>query len=250
MHPRIESLMNEIEPDRFRILDGSFWRFFLQHLSDVARKHMRRDSPTRMEPAECAALALYRAAGLYARHEKAKYPDRMMLSPDDRPIEEAWKGLQGITPYPHGEYMILEDRGTSKLRLPRPGVYEHERLKIGISYSGDVTKLPKITIEVEGEPVALLMKARYELRDPFETRTVRREAARRWTAIWNQILAMIQLRGSRPGRPVRNFGRDAARFHLPSWQELASSGCRIVFRKAHSYETLRRESEAAGIALV
>ena len=121
--------------------------------------------------------------------------------------------------------VVLEDPGqSSKLRLLRPGQSSYPRIGLSLTYHEDPQQLPKITIEIEGEPVSVLMKAHYDLKDPKERSRVRSDAKRIWSSLFDWIAPWQ----AKAGRPREDRGKEAARLHYHqglTWPQVADRLC-------------------------
>ena len=208
-------------------LNELFFRLFGKHLRELTRSQ----PPAEMNGADLIARAVYRAAWLWGRK-----PQKVLISPDQlwirgAPISRAWEKLGQLSADAVNTSIVLEDAG-AKLRLPRPNQFEFPRIKLSLSCSNDRQSLPMLTIQIEGEPVCVLIKAMYELRDPKRRRTVRKDAER----IWESLMPyMTRIRHPKGGRLREVHLREAAYlrdFHGWSWRRIGDHFC---FNKGHSH---------------
>lgn len=178
-------------------------------------------------PGDFVAQAIYRTAWLYGNPIPAEKDDRFDLWPPSKPIAHAWERLGTYAPLSGGERLVLEELPTGELRFPNPG-FLLPRIEQRITYNTDKNKLPKITIEIEGEPASVLYRSRYVLRDPEERAKIRREAKRLLESLCRHLLITFQVRHSKANRPVINLGQEAAYLHdhkRLSWRKVAQKAC-------------------------
>lgn len=224
--PRVRGQLRE--RNRFHYeLNKQFFHFFIGHLREVIVQHYGRSE---MGAGDFVANALYRAGWLFGMPKKPAFDrlETIRLWPVSRPVSEAWKNL-GSLAIPGGSWVTLEDPGSGcELRLPQPGRFDHPRIGINITWAQDKKELPKVTIEIEGEPVCTLMRARYELEDPYERREVRKKAKRTWDSLIKQLYAMVGVGHLKRGRPQEHrIGRAAyLKYHRRlTWREVAQELC-------------------------
>jgi hypothetical protein len=229
---RVSAFMNPYGNRRFK-LDKDFSRFFRSCLKELIGQ-IQTVSGSPHLPADYVAHALWRASWLYKRsnnHEvDLKYLRRQQEAwPPEKPISESWQRLGDV-----GEGEILTE-GTyewykSSLRLPETD-FEYPRIKIVEHFNGDRAKLPRLTLEVEGEPVALVNRARYQLQDREERKQVRRAAKKIMESVFTLLMKRLQLKTADANRPRDSeTGGEAARLHdldgLP-WSSVAKQLCKI-----------------------
>ncbi len=215
---RVVSELNEQAPYRY-LLSRRFFRFFKGHLREVISQHYGHSDW--MRAGDFIADALYNAAWLFGKKSKKLGISPHQLWPDARPIYEAWQRL-GRLPPPLGATRGVFEDTTSELRLTRPNQFEYPRIALTLACSNDKKRLPKLTIEIEGEPVCVLMKAMYELRDPEERRAIRKDAARIWHFLFTRLALLARIKESKG----EAFGRPPERgctSSLCPWFDLATS---------------------------
>jgi hypothetical protein len=125
--------------------------------------------------------------------------------------------------------VVIEDPGPGhKLRAPISGDYEFPRIGLGLRVNGDRSRLPKITIDLEGELVCVLMKGMYWSSDPYDLRARRNAAKRIWDALYGELRLLVGAGCSDEGRPA-DLRPDAAAylkyFHGLSWRLVAEQLC-------------------------
>lgn len=224
VRPRLRPVLEEKAEAKFE-LERKFFRFYMKLLRElVARNYARSE----MKGADFLARALYRAGCLYAREQQPLDPSPFLLWPDTRPITDAWRRL-GESGVPGGRQVVLEDPGPGqKLRLPRRGEFGFPRIRLSLIFTQDREKLPKLTIEIEGEPVCILMKGGYLLRDPEERRAVRKDSKRIWEGVTPWLLADLGIGQLKRGKPAGHLGPEAAYLHDHhglSWTQIAEKVC-------------------------
>lgn len=221
--PRVHSELKREGESQYK-LSHPFFRFFLKHLREKVAGHYGKSE---MGPTDVIALALYEAGCLYGQTPMPAHPSPFQPWPEGRPVSEAWKGL-GDLPIPGDFLIVYEYPGPGhELRVPRPGQFQHPRIAVRVSYSMDKEKLPKLTIEIEGEPVCLLMKAAYELNDLEQRRAVRKEVDRILTSLLRRLFVKALPKGGRP--PEHRAGRKAAFLHYHrglAWPDVAEQLCK------------------------
>ncbi len=238
IHPRVQSEAKRKDESRYQ-LSGPLFRLFLKHLRKKAAGHYHR---AEMSAGDIIALALYEAGCLY-KQPPMPDPKPSQLWPDTRPISEAWQRLGNLR-IPGGSFFTYEDPGGSELQVPRSVRFQYPRIGMNLTWGMERKDLPKLTIEIEGEPVCLLMKARYELGDAGERRAVRKEAKRIWVSLSKKLLVAAGAMHPSEGKPPGHRGKRAAFLHdhcRLSWRDVAkqlcerkhehSGACSINFRK-------------------
>ncbi|OFV99324.1 MAG: hypothetical protein A3F68_06855 [Acidobacteria bacterium RIFCSPLOWO2_12_FULL_54_10] len=239
--PHIQALIRKRGPNRYELANDQFFGFFFNHLQGRIARYKARPPETivmKMNSAELIAEALYNAAQLFGKPLIEVPKDWDSLWPKDRPMSEAWERLgvpesmtipggaaQIWTPRSMGMRARLEDPGqSSELRLLRPGQSSYPRIGLSLTYHKDPQELPKITIEIEGEPVCVLMKAHYNLKDSKERSRVRSDAKR----VWSSLFRWITPWQAKAGRPREDRGKEAAQLHYHqglTWTQVADRLC-------------------------
>jgi hypothetical protein len=123
-------------------------------------------------PSDLVAHAVYRTAWMYGTPLPSFDRNRDELWPPGRPMSEAWLRLGKYPPPSGAELMIREELPDGTLRSASQES-RHPLIAQRITYNADRTKLPKIVIEIEGEPVSILYRSRYVLFDPEQRVKVR-----------------------------------------------------------------------------
>lgn len=237
--PRVRGQLRD--RNRFRYeLNKQFFQFFISRLREVI---VQRYGRPEMGAGDFVADALYRAGWLFGSTKKTRISgiDPGEIWQATRPISEAWQRL-GRLPVPgetRGTVEIPETK--AELRLPRPGEFYYPRIAMSLSCAQDRAALPKLTIEIEGESVCVLMKARYELEDPEERRAARKEARRIWNFLLKRLSVWAGIQEPRRGRPQEDLGSQAALLHDHhglTWLQVAQQVC----RKKHKHDTQCKEN--------
>jgi hypothetical protein len=126
-------------------------------------------------------------------------------------------------------HVVIEDPGPGhELRAPISGDYEFPRILLRVLVNGDRSKLPKITIELEGELACVLEKGMYYSLDPYDQRAQRHEAKRIWDAVFKELRPLVGIGYSDQGRPADLRPGQAAYlkyFHGLPWSKVAEQHC-------------------------
>lgn len=116
-----------------------------------------------------------------------------------------------------------------------------------MTYHQDGRKLPKLSIDIEGEPVALLLKARYSIRDEDERRGVRSEASKIFKQLAKSMSENLQIAHRDSHRPRINLGAEAAYLHDYkglSWRVVSQQACPRKHKHDENCKTnLRKQAE-------
>lgn len=204
----------------------------MKHLDELINRQYGRSE---MNAGDFPARALYRAGHLFGRPRRRATDalDVHLAWPQGTPITKAWERL-GQLPPPGGSKFMLEDPGPGfDLRFPTPGQLQLPRIAMTISCNQDRRRLPKLTIEIEGKPVCVLMKAMFELEDQYERRATRKEAKRIWNSLAKRIYATAGVGMLQRGRPQENLiGRAAyLKYHKgETWRQVSEQLCQQKHR--------------------
>jgi hypothetical protein len=191
---RLQPVLREREEKRYE-LKKRFFDFYMNCLWNVYNLHYGMPY---MEPADFPAEALYRAGMMYgvvrlAPADPAGIDIMSELWPKTRPTSEAWIRLGDLTT-PMGRGRAFEN----------PPLYLH------LKCNRDRTTLPKLTIDIEGEPVAVLMRAMHRIEDVTERRAARKEAKKIWDVLLTQLSLWAGIAQPSRGKPRENLGRRVA----------------------------------------
>lgn len=242
--PRVEEEIKKKGLSHYE-LKPRFFRFFLDHLNELVSRHYGRSE---MNAGDCAARALYRAALLVGRTKTPLTgPSPRQLWPSTRPISQAWQKL-GRLPMPGGAMATFEvpDSG-GELRLTRPGEFNYPRISMSVTCAQDRAALPKITIQIKGEPVCVLIKAMYELDDPEERCVARKEAKRIWNFLRKRLSVEFGVERIKGGHPLEDRLKRAAYhkyFQDATWRQVAAKLC--PDRHTHTKECQERFRRGVG----
>lgn len=228
--PRLQPLLIEKGENRFE-LKKDLWQFFLPCLEEVVRQH---HSQGEMKKADFIAKALYRAGSLYKRHPASRAAESPKpLWPPDRPILEAWKRTD------NSRFLLGGD-----FRLQVSG--ENSELEVRYRFSSDTTKLPKLEIEIEGEPVCALANSRFRPADPEIGRELRLKGKKVWDSLCKKLAISLGVLEPKAHRPLENLGKQAAYRHDHcgmSWNETARLICPQRHQHGHKCkENLRTQA--------
>ncbi len=211
-------------------LSEAFLNSFFRELRNATRGHTRLPykiaGPNLV--AEMLCLAAYAGSPLDVIDELPfDYEFETDVWASSRLISEAWARL-GKLPVPGPETAILVESepgkdwrlGDRRSQAPRVGVT--------LQYNEDRNGLPALTLEVVGEPVCLLMRAKSTPPDPDKRKLAREEAERLWNSLvwWSRAAVGVgELEG---GRPATGRGWQAAFLHdheRLSWAQVARRLC-------------------------
>jgi hypothetical protein len=163
-----------------------------------------------------------------------------------KPISESWKRL-GASPVPDLEAITLQESEKGKWESRRNPNNERPLIQVAPFYNSDKKELPKLTIEIEGEPVCLLMKAFGRQQNPSENDVDSQDAAKLWAALLHWSSVSIGLSRAEGGRPKLDQGRRAAFMHDHlglSWSKVSHKLCRLRHRHgAACRENFRKQAE-------
>jgi hypothetical protein len=144
-------------------------------------------------------------------------------------ISESWKRL-GTSPVPNLEAITLQESERGKWEPRHDPNNERPLIRLEAFYNGDKKNLPKLTIEIEGEPVCLLMKEYGRHQKPTDNDKDSLAAAKLWTALVHWSSVSVGLSHATGGRPKLDQGRRAAFLHDHlglSWSQVANELCRM-----------------------
>jgi hypothetical protein len=192
----------------------------------------------------------------------------------DHPISEAWAGLgQQEVPWDMEGSLSFNsgtskwDEGPARLGLetvtevdasintggfflhdapPAPDYTDPLVVCIRRNFEQKKKFLPKLTIEVEGAPICLLMEA---FNSQIRGKTVRIEAENLWTSIGTWLAGSSGFKKAKRGRPALNQGIEAAFLHdfrELSWSQVARKLCKQPPPHQHDQkceENFRKQAE-------
>ena len=162
---QVETEAEERDQDLVK-LSRRFFPFFIDYLEDEASDYKIRE----YTPSDCVANALYWALMEFARSEfKNPSPFHEPLWPPSRPIAEAWQRFAPLDK-PRGLKlgMTFEEEYPRSGTLPplTGGQFQPSRIRIIMTTPRNKKKLPRLVMEIEGEPVCILIKALERRRRP------------------------------------------------------------------------------------
>ncbi len=210
-------------------LSPAFFGVFLSMLSSVLASRVSWPS---MNAADLIADALLAAAYEMEDAYSAEFDptDELPVWSDERPISDAWEQL-GDLPIPWPEGIVLEqwEDQWGPARAPEPAPdsmvlgeredqqrplqaeFLRNRVAISFAYEQEKENLPNLTVEIEGAPVCLLMKASSQHPCAPDQRDSNREAAKRLlSTISKQLSSFVGVGRLQPGRPPTGLGWQAA----------------------------------------
>lgn len=228
-------------------LSPAFFGVFLSKLRSVLASRVSWPS---MNAADLIADALCAAAYEMEDAYSAEFDpsDELPVWSEEHPISDAWEQL-GDLPIPWPEGIVLEqwEDQWGPARAPEPAPDSmvrrecedqqrplqakvlRNRVAISFAYEQKKESLPNLTVEIEGAPVCLLMKASSQHPCAPDQRDSNVEAAQRlWSTISMQLSSFIGVGRLQPGRPRTGLGWQAAflREHDGfSWPKVARELC-------------------------
>lgn len=222
---RLGAVVVERRKERYE-LATRFFKFFIEAMLN----RIRFRQPDRIDGtgADLIVSALFDAGMHYGTTPKPPTHGPITLWPADRPISEAWQMLGKVPPL-FTRDVVLEDPGGGRgLRSPGASEYQFPRICLRTWVNGDRSKLPKITIDLEGELACVLMKAMYWSSDPHDQRARRDEANTIWEALFKELRVLVGIGYPGQGRPADLRPEQAAYLKyvcgLP-WSEVAKRHC-------------------------
>ena len=217
---RLDDVLTEKDSNRYE-LQASFFSFFMDVLCLEVDLHY--DLPY-INAGDFPAYALFDAGQLFERvtfteeevdvEESANY-----LWPHARPISEAWARL-----------------GNVNVPMNRSYNFSDPRMMMGLRWERDRQALPKLTIEIKGEPVCLLMKAKQPLQSPVERLAAHKEAKVIWKSLLKKLSLWAEITQVGRGRRGKGLGHRAAFLHdhkKLTWKKVAEKLCPI--RHKHNW---------------
>ena len=226
-------------------LHSDLYRHYRRTLNQLMSQ--RSENPPD-HPSDWVAWALWNAAWNYkTKNPLADDVRRREVWPTERPISDAWLPLADIpTLRPIETSGVLEWCSGELQRFPTT-MFQHPRIGVRERFSSDQTALPKLTLEFEGALIALVQRAKYELRDREERERVRAEARELMEALFSEILKWLHLVRSNAHRPADlETCHQAARLHDLhglSWSQVAQRLCRT--KHTHNQNCTMRVRQAA-----
>jgi hypothetical protein len=210
-------------------LSGAFLKDFLRELRNTTEGHTQL--PYKIAGANLVAEMLCWAASARSLAVPDELPSdyecKTDVWPSSRPISEAWARL-GRLQVPQLETAILMQSEPGKKWDLGHRWSEEQKVGVSLQFNEDKNALPALALEVVGEPVCLLMRARHSPRDPDERRQDREEAVRLWRSIERWVQAAIRVGELHGGRPATGLGWQAAFLHDHeglSWAQVARRLC-------------------------
>ncbi len=234
--PRLRTLVMGQGNNRYELARPLFQFFFKQ------LKQWVDIGPT-LSAGDVIAHALEDTAVEYGIPKKPLVKGPIPVWPENVPISEAWRSIAELG-MPHRGTVVFEDPGPGReLQVPSPAEYQHPRIGLTVTFNSNKDRLPKILIEIEGEPVCFLMKAMH----PDEGRTVRKEARRIWESLVKELGVMFDVQQRREGRPIEFRLEKAAHLKYSgnlSWKQVAEKLC----PEKHAHKKKCREMFRKGVA--
>jgi len=253
----VSNQVKAVEGDRYD-LESSFFLLFASCLRDLDS-----DKGWRAMGANVLAEALCRAAHLAEPDEDAAMESLRFvplgpgLSPfgeDDplsfldksskaSPISDEWQGL-GKLPVPTLEPVTLSRVGSGKWEVG----YRDNCPVVNIipEYSSNRTKHPKLSINIEGAPVCLLMRAHPDRRAKSDNDKDIKDAETLWKALLRWLSVQIGLAKPKGGRPGLDKGAKAAWLHDHhglSWRDIARRLGGTKNPSREGIDNLRKQAE-------
>jgi len=242
--PRLWVVVEERRCESYK-LDARFFEYFTEFLLK-AKKFIRPDGSTE-NAADLIAWALYCAGMQYGTIPEIPPPRSILVWPENRPFSEAWQSLRKLEAI-FTQDVVLEDPGPDcGLQIPTSSDYRFPRICLRVSVSGDQNALPKITMEIEGELVCVLMKGMSYPRDAKDQGTRRNDAKRIWNALLRYLRCVVRIDQPYAGRPREVRLEKAAYlkfFDGLKWRQVAEQLC----QKKHTHTKNCRESFRKGVA--
>ncbi len=241
--PRLQPVLKAKGDDRYQLAAG-FFPFYIEVLRQIIGLHYGLPY---MNPGDFPAYALYHAGRHFGMATLVPMDDRTIeqefeVWPPTRPVSEAWErfGKSGF-PINRVNYFAVPPCDAEALRVGEQG---KERLALRLRFSHNRQALPKVTVEIEGEPVCVLMKATQTL-NSREGHAVRDEAKKIWRLVVKKLSSWAGISQAGRGRPRENLGRQAA-FLLDHrgliWPKVVERLCRKKHRhNMNCKENLRRQ---------
>lgn len=234
--PRLQPVLKTKGDDRYQLAAG-FFPFYIEVLQQLIGLHYGLPY---MNPGDFPAYALYHAGRHFRIATLVPMDDRTIgqefeLWPPTRPVSEAWErfGKSGF-PINREGYFAVPPCDAEALRVGEPG---KGRLALRLRFSHNRQALPKVTVEIEGEPVCVLMKGMQSL-NPRERRAVRDEAKKIWRLMVKKLSSWAGISQAGPGHPAENLGGHAAFLHDHrglTWLQVAENLCPL----RHKHESCK-----------
>jgi hypothetical protein len=171
---------------------------------------------------------------MYGRELHPEDLEEWPIWPSSRPISESWHTLGSLRVPSWVHSVSLEQPVGGKWRRRITVESEFPMVKIEPFFSKDKKELPKLIIQVEGQPVCLLMKAQYKQDDE----TDRAAAKQLWKEILRWSSVLLGFTQAKSGRPKTDLGRNAAflRYHLDwPWPKIAERLCPLKHTLKHTH---------------
>ena len=211
-------------------LSEAFLNSFFRELRNATRGHTRLPykiaGPNLV--AEMLCLVAYAGQPVDVIEEvTSDYESESDVWASSRLISEAWARL-GKLPVPGLETAILVESEPGKGWRSGHRRSQAPRVGVTLQYNEDRNSLPALTLEVVGEPVCLLMRAKSTPTDPDERQLAREEAERLWNSLVRWSRAAVGVGELEGGRPATGLGWQAAFLHEHagfSWPKVARELC-------------------------
>jgi hypothetical protein len=170
--------------------------------------------------------------------------------PEDRPIIEAWPQAEGsgITLQSRGPHSFVGGWIDVPVEFASDEKPSSSAISICLRFDPDITKLPKLAIELTGAPVSVLIRALYrDLQDSPRIEPVPTGTKQICYLIARRISQLFKVGNANAHRPSSNLGWEAARLHDhngKSWSEVAGALCFEKHRHgAACREKYRKQAE-------
>ena len=226
MRQLVEGEVEGLGTNRYK-LSPRFHELFSNMHSEVIFEWV--GGPT-WSPADFEAWALCEAAQVYGKRRADVPPstENLELWPRTRPISDAWTRF-GSPPPGILTGRLLEDPGPGQELKPlQPGPLKHPRIRIDIKGGFDKSALPKMEIELQGEPVCILLSVMAQSVSRRDRNTARKEARRVWRGLLKTLSVLLRVAEAKGGRPLEGLMNRAAylrEFYGLTWRLIAERLC-------------------------
>lgn len=246
---RLASEMRDLGGHRYA-LKRPLLNAFLYHLRGQAYTFEQRLESTTAESlaANLIAEAVSHTAFNYKVPARLRTPDPNW--PEDRPIIEAWPGAEdsGITLQSRGPHSFIGGWIDVPVEFASDEKPSSTAISMCLRYDPDITKLPKLAIELTGAPVSVLIRALYrDLPDSPRIEPVPKGTKQICSLIARRISQLFKVGNAKAHRPSSNLGWAAARLHEHkglSWTQVAGTLCFEKHRHgAACREKYRKQAE-------
>jgi hypothetical protein len=240
---RLASSLTENSEYRYR-LNPDLFRSFLHHLGGRVWvfERDRAIQPADSMAANLIAEAMWQTAWEYKIPPRPPRPNPAW--PPDRPISEAWPGAADSGLDLQSRCACTLDGGVTyvPLRLVSDAQPSSSAVFLCFRYDPDITQIPKMTVEVMGAPISVLIRAAWAVGYRHHPRMdpIPKETKQVLKHIFRQILSRFKVGHTDAHRPPSNNGWNAARLHHHdglSWTNVAARLC----PEKHSHGNACRE---------